>query len=124
MPSHTGIVRAAWGLFGSWYCAPLDTSDEDVAAAVIAKEGDPNYDMTLTPSRLFGGYRCADDPNRRHVYHAGGLYTYTGTNYPLSRIERAGHWHAHLADHREGPGRFIGGGPCCADAPTPITVEE
>lgn len=108
------------GLLGGWLCASPEATDADLITSA-RKLNDLDVPDALVLDRLFGGFRCGDYPERRHIYYAIGWYTFLNpsANEPMTPADRAAVWAELMEDegNRTGPGRFIGGGPCCADAP-------
>lgn len=111
------ILCTSAGLLGSWWCVPLDATAEEIAEVISTSSGEAAYSVEQVPSRLFGGFRCQDG-GRRHVYHAGGHYTFLspGANTPMDAGARSCLYVELIAAQREDSG-FVGGGPCCEDAP-------
>lgn len=84
------------GILGGWFCIHEDMPEEDALDYLWNKIKNggtileiPTDDKELFRDRLFGGWSCADDPNRRHIYFAQSRYTFLGSSQnPLSDIDR------------------------------------
>jgi hypothetical protein len=109
------IQKISYGFLGAWVCAPLDVSDEDLCQ-LAKKYGVPVTDDALIIDRWYGGFRC-DNPQKRHFYIALSQYTYLGQNRQLDEADRLDTWNKLLQNNPPGNRGFIGGGPCCHDAP-------
>lgn len=118
------VFRVSWGLLGEWWCCEEALSTDDVARVVLKEHdcaGWPAPAAALIRDRLRGGFGCAEEEGRRHIYFGTGHYTYMNpeANTPLSAEEREGQWAELIADNAgERAGAYVGGGPCCEDAPT------
>ena len=115
------ITRVRWTLLGEWWCAPLTATEDEVAAAVLAKFQAPGITPALIKDRCYGGFRC-EKPENRHFCFNAGAYTYTGSSQrPLTEEDRAEIWRQLIEPNakRDGDGDngFIGGGVFSADAP-------
>lgn len=90
------IYPAGIGVLGGWFCVHEDMSEDEAldwlwnkikAGGTILEI--PTEDKELFRDRLFGGWQCGDDPNRRHIYFAQAHYTFLGgTQTPLSDTDR------------------------------------
>jgi len=121
MSNLDGCVRTQWGLLGEWWCAPDSMEARAIAATVHTEVLIPGAGVDLIADRLYGGFRCANDQARHHVYFASGQYTYLGQNHKLEPEERVGQWFELMKANPEGWTRR---GPFTADAPTfPVEME-
>lgn len=72
-------IRFRWSLLGEWWCIPVDQTPEEQAAMIYkARDG-----MLLRgcpdefiADRMFGGFPCANETWRRHVYFHSGAYSF------------------------------------------------
>lgn len=88
------------GLLGGWFCVHEEMSEDGAldylwnkikAGGTILEV--PTEDKELFRDRLFGGYVCVKDPDRRHVYFSLGSYAFLGGEQaPMSREDRQGVW--------------------------------
>ena len=99
-------------LLGGWFCIYDKSSEDEVLDKIIeilpkTLIQPPVIDKELIRDRLFGGFICNDDKNRRHVYFALGYYTFLNPekNVPLLDIEREEIWR----DLKSGGNIFLGG---------------
>jgi hypothetical protein len=114
------IQRIHWNLLGEWWCVPITATAAEVVAAIAKEVSVPGP----IEDRLYGGFPC-QDPTNRHVAFDTGAYFYTSeTNLPLMPEDRQKTW-AKLIEMSNSPGNgFIGGGPCCEDAPVPVSAPD
>lgn len=117
------ILVARWGLLGVWFCVDRDEDRERIIDEV--RTHFPAVARCLIPDRLFGGFPCGDDPDRRHILWDAGAYTYTTpeANRPLTEAERRERW-GKLFNPPEGDNGFIGGGPFTDDVPVSAIAAE
>ena len=116
-PPGDAVVRVNWGLLGEWWCADINTTEEEILAA-IQQRFSLDIGQELIRDRLYGGFKCTFS-NRRHIHFSTGQYTYLGTNRPLDPADRLEKWKELLdssIEHLE-DGGFIGGPWFCKDAP-------
>lgn len=102
--SDSAIARVRWGLLGEWWCARADATEEECLAEMLRADlTAPVSDKELIRDRLFGGFECAEDKKRRHVYFATGHYTYLkpGANRPLSEEARREQWATLIKENGE-----------------------
>ena len=83
--SKDEVYHLSAALLGGWFCVHEDMAEEravDLMWDKIKNGGTileiPTDDKKLFKDRLFGGWQCADDPKRRHVYFAQAYYTFLG----------------------------------------------
>lgn len=105
-----GIVRMA--LLGAWVCGKVDSDENAFIDFVRNNTGcPPGLSDELIADRLYGGFHCGEEPDRRHAYFALGEYTYINENWPNEG--RSESW-AKLIDANP---EWDGQGPFCSDAP-------
>ena len=91
------IYPMSMGIFGGWFCVHEDMSENDALDWLwdkIKSGGTileiPTDDKELFRDRLFSGFQCADDPERRHVYFSLLHYTFLGGGQsPMTGEDRA-----------------------------------
>ena len=111
-------------ILGGWFCIKDDLTEDELLMAignlVFEKKhlilSPPIEDKELMRTRLFGGFKCADDKTRRHVYLAVGYYIFSEPelNEPLNQETRQEIWEE-LIKHN--PDSFIGGKNFVSDSP-------
>lgn len=124
------IIQQA--LLGGWFCIPDDMPEDTALTKIISLVNEreallleiPVSDPELVRDRLFGGFKCAEDENRRHVYFALGCYTFINSekNTPLSAENRKEIWDTLTA--KEHKNNFCGGTNFTKDAPPPIIDKD
>lgn len=111
-------IQAAspWGILGSWICVPLDATREDI---IIAAKQMAIIDFSdeFVADRLYGGFRCPDCEDKRHIYINSGQFTYLGENFMLMPGKRNATWHELISANQNNDGGFIGGGLFTEDVP-------
>lgn len=77
------IYSMSAGPFGGWLCISEEMTENEALDYLWDKIKNgptileiPTDDKELFRDRLFGGFQCADDSNRRHVYFALSHYTF------------------------------------------------
>ena len=106
------VYRGGWSLLAQWYCIPVDmTAEEEVAFLEMARE-DITFDRYGCPpeyirDRMFGGFICGNDSDRRHVMFNAGTYSYIearkGKFWPMSLDERAATFEKLLKENAKQP---------------------
>lgn len=113
------VILAAQSLLAGVFCVDKDIAEDEALDKIVAilRNGRtllemPVRDKELVRDRLFGGFRCGGDENRRHIYFALGHYTFLNreNNRPMGEAERAEVWHEL---RHENPDTFLGDGPFC-----------
>ena len=92
------IYPMSTGIFGGWFCIHEEISEDEAVEHLWnkIKTGPtileiPTDDKELFKDRLFGGFMCADDSDRRHVYFALSYYTFLSREQEsLSDDDRVG----------------------------------
>lgn len=117
------IYPAGWGLLGQWFCIKADATQEEQHAAAAQCRDSLGPDFAQCPDewiadRFYGGFKCADDPTRVHVYFCTGQYSYIeageGHFWANDTESRSGTW-SELFDHNQG---WQQSGPWTQDAPS------
>jgi hypothetical protein len=112
---------AGWGLFGEWWCVPVDMTESEKRAFLQRLRDNMGSDFCRCPleyieDRLFGGFECADCEDRRHVHFATGHYSFLaaeqGRYWPLPWSDTREVWHK-LFEKNEG--HIKGDGPFTND---------
>ena len=110
------VVRVSWSLLGEWWCVDIAAPPDEIAETIAAST---EFPADLVADRLFGGFRCAEDDDRRHIHYAAGHFCYSNPecNTLLKPHERHGVWDELIELNKGKNGRFVGGGPFADDAP-------
>jgi hypothetical protein len=117
---HIKVLLINQTIFGGWFCIDKDLPEDEALTQIvdILQNGNtilemPVQDKELVRDRLFGGFRCAEDNNRRHIYFALGNYTFCHPemNRAHTQQDRDEDW-TDLWNHSK-PEDFIAGGPFC-----------
>lgn len=87
---------AIWGLFGEWWCVPVDQTPEEQAGLTRKCKAELGAGFAACPDeqiadRLYGGFPCPDAPTRRHVYFAEAQYSYRRAGLGDYDANDAGH---------------------------------
>jgi len=107
--SDEKIIRVSWALLGEWWCAPASATEDDVLAVVLRDGMAPSTRPEVVRGRLYGGFHCANETGRRHIYHATGEYTYT--HVPQGEKDRQDTWKDLIEENGEpGNGPFTAAG--------------
>lgn len=122
------IYPVSMALLGAWFCIEITMSEQSIADFLwdkIKYDNNileiPTENKALFKDRLFGGFRCADDANRRHIYFALGYYTFLGGEQsPMSKKDR-GSVFKELIEHNKST--WLGDGPFTNDY-KPYQVEQ
>jgi len=88
------IVLADWASLSEWWCVDTDVTEDELAEAVYQHMSAGEIVQVTkeqVSQRLFGGFACKE-PNRCHVYHGTGHYTYCHQNSDMTPEERAEVW--------------------------------
>jgi len=105
------IVQAK--LLGGWICVDERLPEDEALDKIMERMRNPKSiispptsDKELLRDRLFGGFECAEDTNRRHIYFAQAHYTFIHpeSNVPMAIEDRAKVWEE-LKDNN----KWIGG---------------
>jgi len=80
-------------LLSEWYCVATDVTEDELAEHIYHNmaNGEVLVTKKQVAQRLFGGFACKE-PDRCHVYHASGHYTYLYTNSDMTPNERTEVW--------------------------------
>jgi hypothetical protein len=115
------IQKVVWSPLSAWICVPFDATDAECAEAARCMAACPmTVPDALVVDRLYGGFKCGNSDDRRHVFVASGEYTYFGVNEPNGAEQRAETWRELIARDNH----YVGGGPFTADAPTLEEVNQ
>jgi hypothetical protein len=109
-------------LLGAWFCIDERVPEEENFKKIFEKIHSSNSiletpgGIELLKDRLYGGFRCAQDENRRHVYFNLSQYSFTqpDANVHLTLEERTSWFNRMMEEPLNDPkgtkdGRFIGG---------------
>ena len=116
-------VMVHWSLLFEFWCVPVDLYDHpDKESAFIHGLPSPTGLLDITRARLYGGFFCADHPDRVHVGYDTGAFTYTNPemNTVLEPEERRAQYEKLIAKNATGS-KFdmpvADRGPFCDDMP-------
>ena len=112
------IQRVHWSLLCEWWCVPISADINEVLTKIMATTTAPSVSSELVRNRLYGGFKCNDHTDCRHVAFNTGQFTWLNPedNTLLTAEERCEFWKEAIDASRES-GQFIGGGLFCEDAP-------
>jgi len=82
-------------LMSEWYCVADDVTEEEFLSWYFGgknKTAPDNATKGMVAGRMYGGFLCGDNPNRRHLFHNAGAYTYTGYNRLAEKQDRLDFW--------------------------------
>lgn len=108
------IYKVSMGLLGMWICAEKNHADLEEIISFVWDGAFMDCPRDLIADRLYGGFACADDKNRRHIYFSAGQFTYLGSNVKLTGSEREKMWKDLFEVNKD---NFIGDGIFTADCP-------
>ena len=122
-------VRVQWALLGQWWCVPADMTPDEQTKML----GDLKDDMLFIgcpdeyiADRLYGGFPCSRQEDRRHVYFAAGEYSFLaareGRYWANDSANRQRTWETLLTNNND-PAPPLNG-PFTADAPRDGTTAE
>jgi hypothetical protein len=120
----------SWALLGEWWCVPIDMNSQETYVMVNKIRDRLGSSFENCPSlyleeRLFGGFECAEDKERRHVYFSTGSFSFLVAErdefWPLSPGDRRDVWRDLFKGNK--PEHRLGDGPFTHDYPK-IELEE
>lgn len=95
------VVIAKQSIGSVWLCIDADLDENEALGLIVAAlngrdciVSPPISDPALVRDRLYGGWRCSEDPNRRHVYFCGLCYRWgvPEENRPATAEDRRRVW--------------------------------
>lgn len=124
------VYIVSQAVLGGWFCVDIRIPEDEILDKLwdMIKENQsrgllieiPTDNKTFFKDRLFGGFACELEPNRRHIYFALSWYTFLGGGQvPLSDKDRKTVWN-NLFDHKENWDTFTGDGPFIGNLPDDI----
>jgi len=97
-PDDRTCYAGTWSLLAQWACVPVDLTEEEEQQFLEDARASMGSDFAACPleyvrDRMFGGFLCPDNPNRRHVCYSTGSYSFLaareGRFWPLDANRRA-----------------------------------
>ncbi len=119
------IYPCAWGLLGQWFCIKIDATTQEQRLAIQQSRESLGPVFLSCPDkwiadRFYGGFFCANDPTRTHVYFNTGQYSRIaaerGRFWANTHVSRQDTW-AELFAANTG---WQSHGPWSADAPKEV----